>query len=139
MNRLLAKTYPDAECELDFTTPLELSVATILSAQCTDKRVNQVTPTLNARYPSAADYAAADRGELEELVRSTGFATYDTGLAAADQHGFTPGDQISFRLATPDGNPLRDVTVTVPAAGTMTNLLIALNNNLPMQKLLWQI
>ena len=73
INRLLAELYPDAHCELDFTTPLELSVATILSAQCTDKRVNEVTPALFARYPDAAAYAGADRAELEEYVRSTGF------------------------------------------------------------------
>jgi endonuclease III len=71
--RVLAETYPDAHCELDFTTPLELLVATILSAQSTDVRVNMVTPKLFARYPTAADYAAADRAELEELIRSTGF------------------------------------------------------------------
>jgi endonuclease-3 len=62
INRTLAQRYPDAHCELDFTTPLELSVATILSAQCTDKRVNEVTPALFRRYPDAAAYAAADRG-----------------------------------------------------------------------------
>ncbi len=73
VNRVLAETYPDAECELDFSTPLELLVATILSAQCTDKRVNLVTPTLFSRYRSAADYAAADRAELELLIQSTGF------------------------------------------------------------------
>ena len=73
INRELAELYPDAHCELDFTTPLELVVATILSAQCTDKRVNEVTPVLFARYRSAADYAAADRAELEELIRPTGF------------------------------------------------------------------
>jgi endonuclease-3 len=65
--------YPDAHCELDFTSPLELLVATILSAQCTDKRVNMVTPTLFARYPTAADYAAADREEVEKIIQSTGF------------------------------------------------------------------
>ncbi|WP_328841842.1 endonuclease III [Nakamurella leprariae] len=65
--------YPDAHCELDFTTPLELGVATILSAQCTDVRVNQTTPALFARYRSAADYAGARREELEELIRPTGF------------------------------------------------------------------
>lgn len=65
--------YPDAHCELDFTNALELSVATILSAQCTDKRVNEVTPTLFARYKTAADYAGADRAELENYIRSTGF------------------------------------------------------------------
>jgi endonuclease-3 len=87
MHRLLAETYPDAHCELDFTTPLELVVATILSAQCTDRRVNLVTPALFARYPSAADYAAADRDELEDLIRSTGFfrnkATSIIGLGQA--------------------------------------------------------
>ena len=68
MDRTLADTYPDAHCELDFTTPLELTVATILSAQCTDKRVNLVTPALFLRYRNAADYASADRAELESLV-----------------------------------------------------------------------
>jgi len=73
INRELALLYPDAHCELDFTSPLELLVATILSAQCTDKRVNEVTPTLFARYRSAADYAAADRATLEDQIRPTGF------------------------------------------------------------------
>ena len=73
MARTLATAYPNAHCELDFHTPLELAVATILSAQCTDKRVNEATPALFARYRSAADYAAADRAALEELIRSTGF------------------------------------------------------------------
>ena len=73
MNRALAQAFPDAHCELDFTTPLELTVATILSAQSTDKRVNLTTPALFARYRSALDYAQADRVELEDLVRPTGF------------------------------------------------------------------
>src|SRR3954453_23005451 len=73
INRVLAVTYPDAHCELDFTTPLELAVATILSAQSTDRGVNLVTPTLFRKYPDAAAYAAADRAELEELIHSTGF------------------------------------------------------------------
>ena len=73
INRLLAVRYPDAHCELDFTSPLELLVATILSAQTTDVRVNVVTPLLFARDPDAAAYAAADRAELEETIRSTGF------------------------------------------------------------------
>jgi endonuclease-3 len=73
INRVLAERYPDAHCELDFTTPLELAVATILSAQSTDKGVNLVTPTLVRKYPDAASYAGADRGELEELIHSTGF------------------------------------------------------------------
>ena len=73
INRELAEMYPDAHCELDFTNPLELSVATILSAQCTDKRVNEVTPAVFAKYRSATDYASADRAELEDLIRPTGF------------------------------------------------------------------
>ena len=91
--RELAVLHPDAHCELDFTTPLELAVATILSAQCTDKRVNEVTPALFARYATAADYAAADREELEKRIRPTGFfrnkATSLIGLGAAlvEKHG----------------------------------------------------
>jgi endonuclease-3 len=73
IDKILAETYPDAHCELDFSTPLELAVATILSAQSTDAGVNKVTPALFAKYPTAADYAAADRAELEEMIHSTGF------------------------------------------------------------------
>jgi endonuclease III len=73
INRVLAQTYPDADIELDFGTPLQLLVATILSAQSTDKRVNMVTPVVFARYPDAATLAAADRAELEELIKPTGF------------------------------------------------------------------
>jgi endonuclease III len=73
MNRALAQAFPHAHCELDFTSPLELTVATILSAQSTDKRVNLTTPALFARYPSALDYAQSDRAELENLIRPTGF------------------------------------------------------------------
>src|SRR5450432_2447788 len=71
INRALTELYPDAHCELDFANPLELLVATILSAQCTDKRVNLVTPTLFAQYRTAADYAAADRAEVEKVIMST--------------------------------------------------------------------
>ena len=71
--RRLARAYPDARCALDFQSPLELLVATILSAQCTDKRVNIVTPDLFAKYRSAADYAMADLPELEKAIQSTGF------------------------------------------------------------------
>ena len=69
----LAGAYPAARCALDHRDPLELLVATILSAQCTDARVNQVTPALFRRCPTAADYAAIPAGELEALVRPTGF------------------------------------------------------------------
>jgi endonuclease III len=73
INRVLAATYPDAHTELDFSTPLELLVATILSAQSTDKRVNLVTRILFPRYPDPAAYAAADRAEMEQLIMPTGF------------------------------------------------------------------
>jgi endonuclease-3 len=70
---ILAKTYPDARCELNFRTPLELLVATILSAQCTDARVNLVTPYLFKKYRSAKDYADADPATFEREIRTTGF------------------------------------------------------------------
>jgi endonuclease-3 len=73
MNRTLAQAFPNAHCELDFTSPLELTVATILSAQSTDKRVNLTTPAVFTRYPTALAYAQADRAELEELIHPTGF------------------------------------------------------------------
>lgn len=73
MNRLLAETYPDATCELDFTDPFELLIATVLSAQSTDKRVNLVTPILFERFPGPVALAAADRAVVEEIIRSTGF------------------------------------------------------------------
>ena len=71
--RVLAERYPNAHCELDFEDPLQLLVATVLSAQTTDIRVNMVTPKVFARYQSAADYASADRTELETMIQSTGF------------------------------------------------------------------
>jgi endonuclease-3 len=69
----LKRLYPDATCSLNYSTPVQLLVATILSAQCTDERVNQVTPALFTRFPDAASLANADLTELENLVRSTGF------------------------------------------------------------------
>ncbi len=71
--RRLADEYPEAVCELDHTNAFELLAATILSAQCTDARVNMVTPALFRRYPTPAHLAAANRAELEEMIRSTGF------------------------------------------------------------------
>ena len=71
--KVLPQVYPEAHCELDFKTPLQLLVATILSAQCTDKRVNLVTPALFKRYRSAAEFAVASPDELEAMIRSTGF------------------------------------------------------------------
>ncbi len=73
INRELAVVYPDAHCELDFESPFQLLAATVLSAQCTDVRVNQVTPALFARFPDATAMASAGRDELEELIRPTGF------------------------------------------------------------------
>jgi endonuclease III len=73
VHRRLAEEYPEALCELDHGDAFELLVATILSAQCTDKRVNMVTPALFARYPTAEALAGAEPSELEELIRSTGF------------------------------------------------------------------
>ena len=69
----LHATYPDAHCELDYNTPIQLLTAVILSAQCTDVRVNMVTPELFAKYPTAEALAGADRIDLEETIRSTGF------------------------------------------------------------------
>lgn len=69
---LLAAEYPEARCELDHRSPWELLVATVLSAQCTDARVNQVTPVIFERWPGPADLAAASQGELESVIRSTG-------------------------------------------------------------------
>ena len=92
LDRLLAE-YPDAHCALDFTNAFELLCATILSAQCTDKRVNMVTPALFARYPDAHALADAKREEVEELIRSTGFfrnkAKSLIGMARAlvERHG----------------------------------------------------
>ena len=69
----LAKAYPDAHCALRFDNPLQLLIATILSAQCTDKRVNLVTPQLFKKYPSAAAFARAASADLENAIKSTGF------------------------------------------------------------------
>src|SRR5437667_5345188 len=76
---VLQETYPDAHCALNFTTPLELLIATILSAQCTDVRVNLVTPTLFQKYRTAADYVGAEPEELARDIQSTGFYRQKTG------------------------------------------------------------
>lgn len=96
---VLTEEWPDARCELDFTTPFELLVATVLSAQTTDVRVNAVTPTLFRRWPGPAELAAVSQEELEEVLRPLGFfrakATSLRGLAAAllaDHGGEVPAD-----------------------------------------------
>ena len=89
---ILDQTYPDAKCSLDFKNPLELLVATVLSAQCTDERVNQVTKSLFNKYRSAEDYASAPLEELEDDIRSTGFfrnkakSLKNCGTALVEQH-----------------------------------------------------
>ena len=111
--RGLLELYPYAHCELDFETPLQLLVATVLSAQTTDVRVNQVTPALFARYPDAAALAAADRSEVEALIQPTGFfrAKTDTliKLSAALVERF--GGEVPPRL---------DDLVTLPGVGRKT-------------------
>jgi len=93
INEILAQTYPDARCSLNFRSPYQLLVATILSAQCTDERVNQVTPAFFARFPSPEELAKAPLEEIEQYIRSTGFyrnkAKALKGMAEAlvAQHG----------------------------------------------------
>ena len=98
--RALTKRYPGADCELDFTTPFELLVATVLSAQCTDKLVNKVTPALFKKYGTAKKLSRASLPQIEELIRPTGFFhTKARNLKAlseilvAEHNGEVPGDQ----------------------------------------------
>ncbi|HNM84634.1 MAG: endonuclease III [Mycobacterium sp.] len=125
MNRTLARAFPNVYCELDFTNPLELTVATILSAQSTDKRVNLTTPALFARYRTAADYATANRTELEELIRPTGFyrnkATSLIGLGQALVDRF--GGEVPHTMAE---------LVTLPGIGRKTaNVILGNAFNIP--------
>jgi endonuclease III len=115
----LRKAYPDAGCELTFSNPLELAVAAILSAQCTDKRVNLVTPSLFRKYRTAADWAATPQATLENEIRSTGFfrnkARNIRALCAELAEKF--GGRIPDDL---------DTLITLPGIGRKTaNLLIA--------------
>ena len=113
MNRELGELYPDAHCELDFTSPFELLVATVLSAQTTDVRVNTVTPTLFAKYPTPGDLAAADPQDVESIIQSTGFFRAKTksimGLALAIEERF--GGEVPGRM--------KDL-VTLPGVGRKT-------------------
>lgn len=113
VHRILAERYPDAHCELDFTNPLELLVATILSAQSTDVRVNLTTPALFARYRTAADYASADRAEMEEMIKSTGFfrAKTDSLLKLGARLVADFGGEVPNRL---------EQLVTLPGVGRKT-------------------
>lgn len=104
---VLIGAYPDARCELDFADPLQLLVATVLSAQSTDVGVNRVTPALFARYPDAAHYAGADRAELEELIRPTGFfrnkaaALIGIGEALVEHFGGVVPDRLEDLVTLP--------------------------------------
>jgi endonuclease-3 len=113
MHRVLAETYPEAGCELDFRTPFELLVATVLSAQTTDRRVNAITPTLFAAYPDAAAMASAARADLEQIIRPTGFFRAKTdsllGLSAMLVERFD--GEVPGRLAD---------LVTLPGVGRKT-------------------
>jgi endonuclease-3 len=105
--RRLNKAYPDAKCALEHSSPLELLVATILSAQSTDKMVNTVTPKLFAKYRTAADYARSPRGILEKEIHSTGFFNSKAkslramGAAVAAEHGGRVPDTMEQLVALP--------------------------------------
>jgi endonuclease III len=116
-DRRLATEYPDAVCELDHSNAFELLAATILSAQCTDARVNMVTPRLFARYPTAADLMCAEASEVEDIVRSTGFYAAKTksliGMATAVVERF--GGEVPTEL---------DDLVSLPGVGRKTGNVV---------------
>jgi len=103
----LKRAYPDAHCELDHETPLQLLVATILSAQCTDKRVNMVTPSLFQTFPTAASLADAPREKLEEIIRTTGFfrnkakSLIGLGKALVERHNSEVPDSMDTLVRLP--------------------------------------
>jgi len=103
----LKRAYPDAHCELDHETPLQLLMATILSAQCTDKRVNMVTPSLFKRFPTAQALADARQEELEEMIKSTGFfrnkakSLIGLGKALVERHGGAVPDSMETLVRLP--------------------------------------
>lgn len=113
INRELEKIYPDARCELNWNTPLDLLVATVLSAQCTDERVNAVTPALFQRYATAQDYATATEEEIAEIIRPTGFHR------SKSQHLVAIGQQL---LAEHGGEVPQDMEalVALPGVGRKT-------------------
>jgi len=134
VNELLTLEYPDAVCELDHTNAYELLAATILSAQCTDARVNMVTPRLFARYPTPADLAEADPEELEGIIRSTGFfrakARSLMGMAGAlvDRFdGEVPGrmaDLVTIPgVGRKTANVVRSVALDLPGLPVDTHVL----------------
>ena len=123
--RILTKTYPDIRCELDFNNPLQLIIATVLSAQCTDKRVNSVTPALFKKYKNIKAFAAADIGEIEDLIFQTGFyhtkARHIKGLATKILSDF--GGEVP--------QTLREL-ITLPGVGRKTaNVVLGHAFNIP--------
>jgi endonuclease-3 len=132
-NRRLTEEYPDARCELDHENPFQLLAATILSAQCTDARVNMVTPHLFARYPTPFDLAEADPLELEEIIRSTGFfrskAKSLIGMAQGlvqDHDGVVPGKMSELTKLAGVGrktaNVVRSVALDLPGLPVDTHV-----------------
>jgi endonuclease-3 len=113
IDRVLAERFPDARCELNFRSPLELLVATVLSAQTTDVRVNQVTPVLFDRYRTAKDYAEADRSEMEAIIQPTGF------FRAKSDSLIKLGDRLVQNFGGEVPNRLEDL-VTLPGVGRKT-------------------
>ena len=103
----LRREYPTTRLALDFQSPLQLLMATVLAAQCTDQKVNEVTPPLFRRYPTARDFAAADLTELEEMVRQTGFyrnkarALKNLGMTLVAEHGSEVPDDMEQLVALP--------------------------------------
>jgi endonuclease-3 len=115
--RRLADEYPDAECELDHTNAFELLAATILSAQCTDARVNMVTPELFRRYPTPGRLAAANPAEVQEIIRSTGFYQNKTTSLIGMAHGLL--DRFGGEVPT-----ALDDLVTLPGVGRKTGNVV---------------
>ena len=117
VNRRLAQEYPDARCALDYDSPLQLLIATVLSAQCTDERVNTVTPELFARYSEAADYAAAQRSDLESILRPLGFQRAKAG------HLLGIGEKLVADFQGQVPRTVKELT-SLPGVGRKTALVV---------------
>ena len=117
INERLAHEHPDARCELDFDSPLQLLVATVLSAQCTDARVNSVTPELFRAYPTAADFAAASREDLEAILRPLGFQRAKAG------HLMGIGERLVSEFDGEVPQTVKELT-SLPGVGRKTALVV---------------
>ena len=117
VNRRLAQEYPDARCALDHDSPLQLLIATVLSAQCTDERVNSVTPELFARYSEAADYASAQRSDLERILRPLGFQRAKAG------HLLGIGEKLVADFQGEVPRTVKELT-SLPGVGRKTALVV---------------